>query len=215
MRMRKKHWAIPFLESIEDLVIQNPELYKGKWKQKLEKDILRVEIGIGKGGYFDQMSKKYISDGWVGIEKELNVAAIAAKKLTVDNLDNRLIITKDAKDITEWFNEKEIDIIHLNFSDPWQKNSTKKRRLSHSKFVKQYYKLLNDDGRVIMKTDNSKLFEFSIIEFNKNGFYIEDISVDYKSELHEEDAISEYEEKFKELNKPIYRVIFRKGVNNE
>ena len=91
MRMRKKSWAIPFLESQTDLVIEDPSLYKGKWKNKLNRDSLRLEIGIGKGGYFDGMSRMYYEEGWIGIEKELNVAAIAAKKLSNEILENRVI----------------------------------------------------------------------------------------------------------------------------
>lgn len=215
MRMRKKSWAIPFLESQTDLVIEDPSLYKGKWKNKLNRDSLRLEIGIGKGGYFDGMSRMYYEEGWIGIEKELNVAAIAAKKLSNEILENRVMITKDAKDILEWFDKGEIDIIHLNFSDPWPKRGNKKRRLSHSNFVRQYYEILSEEGSVILKSDNSGLFEFSIIEFTHNGFEIEDISVDYRRDVHDEDVITEYESKFMELNQPIYRVVLKKGKYNE
>lgn len=210
MRMRKKSWAIPFLEEHGELVIKNPEEFKGKWKIKLNSTIIHLEIGIGKGGYFDSMSKMYSDEGWIGIEKESNVAAVAAKKLCEDFKENRLIINKDAKDILNWFDDKEIDIIHLNFSDPWPKNTYKKRRLSHKNFIDLYSKLLKDDGKVIMKSDNAGLFEFSLIEFTHNGFEIEDISVDFRRNIHDEDAISEYEAKFIELNQPIYRVIFKK-----
>lgn len=211
MRMRKKKWAIPFLKSQTDLVIENPSIYKGKWKEKLNRNSIRVEIGIGKGAYFDGMSKMYNEDGWIGIEKELNVAAIAAKKLSEEPLENRVLITKDAKDILDWFDKGEIDIIHLNFSDPWPKRSTRKRRLTHSNFIDQYTEILSEEGKIVFKTDNSGLFEFSIIEFTHNGYIIEEISVDYRREKHDEDVITEYEAKFIELNQPIYRLVLKKG----
>ena len=212
MRMRKKSWAIPYLQDNPNLVIQNPETNKGNWNKVLNRELLHVEIGMGKGDYFEQMSRMYPEEGWIGIEKEQNVAAIAAKKLNENPMDNRLMITKDAKDILSWFNEKEIDIIHLNFSDPWPKKSTRKRRLSHENFVKQYHSLLKDDGKVIMKTDNSKLFEFSLVEFTHNQFELEEVFVDFRKEERDFDAISEYEAKFIELNQPIYRAVFKKVV---
>ncbi len=212
MRMRKKSWAIPYLQDNPNLVIQNPEINKGNWNKVLNRELLHLEIGMGKGDYFEQMSRMYPEEGWIGIEKEQNVAAIAAKKLNENPMDNRLMITKDAKDILSWFNEKEIDIIHLNFSDPWPKKSTRKRRLSHENFVKQYHSLLKDDGKVIMKTDNSKLFEFSLVEFTHNQFELEEVFVDFRKEERDFDAISEYEAKFIELNQPIYRAVFKKVV---
>ena len=212
MRMRKKSWAIPYLQDNPNLVIQNPETNKGNWNKVLNRELLHLEIGMGKGDYFEQMSRMYPEEGWIGIEKEQNVAAIAAKKLNENPMDNRLMITKDAKDILSWFNEKEIDIIHLNFSDPWPKKSTRKRRLSHENFVKQYHSLLKDDGKVIMKTDNSKLFEFSLVEFTHNQFELEEVFVDFRKEERDFDAISEYEAKFIELNQPIYRAVFKKVV---
>ena len=76
-------------------------------------------------------------------------------------------IAQDADQISTWFAPGEIDVIHLNFSDPWPKSGYAKRRLSHARFLKQYEGLLNENGQVIMKTDNPKLFEFSLKEFSK------------------------------------------------
>ncbi len=215
MRMRKKSWAIPYLNEHPDLVIDNPEEYKGSWSKKLNRELIHLEIGIGKGGYFDQMSKMYANEGWIGIEKEKNVAAIAAKKLNETYMENRLMIAKDAKDILNWFDDEEIDVIHLNFSDPWPKNAYKKRRLSHKNFIDLYSRLLKNNGRVIMKSDNAGLFEYSIMEFTHHDYEIEDISVDFRRIANDTDAISEYEAKFMELNQPIYRVVFKKKENKQ
>ncbi|MCI6271764.1 MAG: tRNA (guanosine(46)-N7)-methyltransferase TrmB [Erysipelotrichaceae bacterium] len=210
MRMRKKSWAIPFLNEHNELVINEPNIFKGKWNEKLKRSVIHLEIGTGKGDYIKSMSQMYIEDGWIGIEKETNVAAVAAKKLCENPIENRLLIAKDAKDILEWFDDGEIDIIHLNFSDPWPKSSNKKRRLSHKNFIDLYSKILKEDGKIIMKSDNSGLFEYTIIEFTHNGYEIEEISVDYRRNTHDEDAITEYEAKFIDLNQPIYRVVFKK-----
>ena len=60
-----------------------------------------------------------------------------------------------------------------------------------------------------MKTDNSALFEYSLIEFQNAGFKMVEISVDYRREKHDEDAITEYEQKFISLGQPIYRCVWR------
>ena len=110
------------------------------------------------------------------------------------------------------FDNKEIDVIHLNFSDPWPKKRNSKRRLSHNSFLKKYYDLLSDDGQIILKTDNAKFFEFSLVELTHNNFSLENVWVNFRQEEHPEDAITEYESKFISLNQPIYRAIFVKVI---
>lgn len=211
MRMRKKKWAMPYLEANTDFVIFQPESNKGNWKKILNKDILHIEIGCGKGDYFIQMSNMYPDEGWLAIEKDYNCAAVAAKKALENRPDNALMIAHDAANINEWFLDEEVDFIHLNFSDPWPKSKNSKRRLSHSNFLQQYFKILNKNGKIILKTDNKKFFEYSLIEFTNFGYKLENVWVDFRDEDHPEDAISEYEAKFMALGQPIYRAIFSKS----
>ncbi len=209
MRMRKKKWAEPFLEENGNFVIDNPKEFAGKWKSRLGKDNLHVEIGCGKGDYFIEMSKIHQDTVWIALEKDRNVAAVAAKKAIDEGCNRCCLIAKDATDISEWFEEGEIDVLHLNFSDPWVKNGYRKRRLSHRGFLDKYKELLSENGQVIMKTDNQKLFEFSLVEFVQSDWLIEEVWVDFRRDEHPEDVITEYERKFMNLGQPIYRVIFR------
>ena len=210
MRMRKKSWAEPFLAEHEEVVVASPVSMKGHWRARLNKDNLHLEIGCGKGDYFTHMAAMYPESGWIGVEKNINVAAIAAKKLVDSNNINQLLIAMDAEKIDEWFDHGEVDVIHLNFSDPWPKAGYKKRRLSHRRFIEVYENLLSDKGQIIMKTDNRKLFEFSLLEFAQCNFILTDVSVDFRAEEHPEDVMTEYETKFVQLNQPIYRAVWTK-----
>ena len=49
---------------------------------------------------------------------------------------NLVLIQKDAANISEWFSAGEVDVIHLNFSDPWPKKRYAKRRLSSSQIFR-------------------------------------------------------------------------------
>ncbi len=103
-----------------------------------------------------------------------------------------------------------MDVIHLNFSDPWPKNRNAKRRLSADSFLRQYEKILKPDGELAMKTDNARLFEYSLLQFSKAGWPLLDASVDFRREDHPEDAMTEYESKFAAEGKPIYRAVWRR-----
>lgn len=209
MRMRKKAWAQPFLDAHPEFVLTEPKEFKGKWKTLMPCEKLHVEIGCGKGDYFIGMSKLLLQDAFIAIERDRSVAAVAAKKALAEPLPNARMVTADAYDIGEWFEAGEVDIIHLNFSDPWPKSSHSKRRLSHGNFLSQYERMLSADGEIQMKTDNQKLFEFSLMEFNRLGWEFTDVSVDYRKTPNA-DVMTEYEAKFSGLGQPIYRLVVRK-----
>lgn len=211
MRMRKKKWAEPYLQAHTDYALDNPEENKGKWKEVLHGQKLHVEIGSGKGGYLLAMSNANPADAWVGIEKDRNAAAVAVRKQLEDEQQpgNRCMIVGEAEDLEKWFAPGEIDVIHLNFSDPWPHKRTHKRRLSAPAFLDTYRKLLAKDGYIAMKTDNKDLFEDSVICFVNAGYVFMDFSVDFRRNPHPEDAITEYEQKFMDLGQPIYQLTAR------
>jgi len=207
MRMRKKKWAQPYLDAHPEYALQNAEEYKGKWKQVLGCTVLHVEIGIGKGDYLNSMAAMYPDEGWVGIEKEHNVAAIACRKaLELETMHRQRMIVADGIDLEQWFAPGEIDVIHLNFSDPWPKKYTHKRRLSSERFLNLYRSLLAGGGRILMKTDNQGLFTDSVDCFRSHGFTITEYSENWRGQPHPEDAVTEYESRFIALGQPIYRL---------
>ena len=78
-----------------------------------------------------------------------------------------------------------------------------------------YQVLLSVNGYIRMKTDNKDLFESSIIYFLENGFTLTELSVDYRRQKHDEDAITEYERRFMELGQPIYLLIAKPVIINK
>lgn len=211
MRMRKLPWAEAYIAQA-DIIIKNQTAHKGKWKQALACDKLHVEIGCGKGDYLLKMSDCSTNSGWIGIEKDSNVMAIAARKYNQQAHPDKHIafLLGDAQELTEWFAPGEIDVIHLNFSDPWPKKRAHKKRLSHASFITLYREVLCETGEIQMKTDNASLFEFSLLQFQEGGWYLHEISVDYRRNSHDEDAITEYEQRFMNLGQPIYRAVWKK-----
>lgn len=208
--MRKKTWALPLLQSHPEIVIEKPQLLAGRWKEWLQVTEISVEIGCGKGDYWVQMAQKYPDRGWIAIEKDENVAAVALKKMLENPQKNMKLIVGDAKLFEQWFSSGEIDVIHMNFSDPWPKKGHSKRRLSHGEFLTSYYRTLVDDGEIRMKTDNSQLFEFTCVSMAQHPWILLEMSVDFRRDEHPEDAITEYEQRFMDLNMPIYRGVWRK-----
>ena len=200
MRTKYKPWAKPFLE--EHLEVQLSE------EKIASLDNIYLEIGAGKGQFLIEMAKKYPDRFFVGIEKNLTCSGFIAKKLVEEQLPNAYLVYGDAEKVLDILKEKTVNIIYLNFSDPWPKVRHHKRRLTSERFGPLYKKVLKDDGYIIQKTDNIDLFEFSIENFNTQGFEIYDIDRDYM--LEESDVVTEYEESFRQEGNKIYRMKVRK-----
>lgn len=209
MRMRNKPWALDYLKSLPQWVIMNQTESKGYWRQLLKKPKIAIEIGTGKGDYILSKASNESECGFIAIEKDKNVAAIAAKKFAATNVDNLRLILGDANDLLLWFDKGEVDEIYLNFSDPWPKRRYHKRRLTHESFLDQYEQILTKNGKIIMKTDNKDLFEFSLVSFSQNDWMFETVSVDFRAQEND-DPYTEYERKFVALGHPIYQVIVKK-----
>ena len=72
-----------------------------------------------------------------------------------------------------------------------------------------YDEILTEDGAIFFKTDNQRLFEWSLGELCQNNWLLQNISLD----LHHSDydnIMTEYEEKFSSQGYRIYRVEARK-----
>ena len=108
----------------------------------------------------------------------------------------------DARDIDKVF-KKEIDLIYLNFSDPWPKKRSINKRLTSPIFLEKYDKIFKNTNNIIMKTDNRDLFIYSIESLSNYGYKLSNISFD----LHESSdniITTEYEDKFVSIGKNIY-----------
>lgn len=96
---------------------------------------------------------------YIGLEKYDSIILRAIEKSNLLDINNLYLIRMDARLIEEVF-DREIDLIYLNFSDPWPKDRHAKRRLTSSVFLNRYDKIFKDDCHIIMKTDNTNLFTF-------------------------------------------------------
>ena len=208
MRLRNVKGASTIIENCP-FVIKDYKKYKGNYKNLFNNsNPIHIEIGMGKGDFIIGMAKKYPNINFIGIEKFDSVIVRAIEKLE-EEISNLKLIRMDAVKIEEVF-DKEIDVIYLNFSDPWPKNRHTDRRLTSLKFLKRYDNLFSNEKNIIMKTDNRKLFEFSIIEFTNYNYKIEELSLDlYKDDI-KDNVQTEYERRFHELGFPIYKISVKK-----
>ena len=94
--------------------------------------------------------------------------------------------------------DREIDTIYLNFSDPWPKDRHAKRRLTSNIFLDIYSKIFKDRNRIVMKTDNINLFDYSLESLTNYGYNIVYKTNDLNC-LSEDNIMTEYEKRFYNL----------------
>lgn len=189
--------------------IKNPEEQKGHWQDCFDKvQPLHIEIGMGKGRFIMDMAALHPDINYIGIERYSSVLLRALQKMELNPLPNIKFICMDAADIAEVFAKDEVDRIYLNFSDPWPKDRHAKRRLTSTRFLERYNNILTPEGRVMFKTDNKDLFDFSLEQVEEAGWILENHTYDlHHSEYNEGNVMTEYEEKFSAKGNPICRLV--------
>lgn len=126
-----------------------------------------------------------------------------AKMAQQNGLKNIIFIRSDIWNLAKIFPENSVDKMWLTFPDPWEADSRSRHRLTNARFLKIYQKILRENGRFNFKTDNEKLFEYSVQEITQNGFAIEFLTRDLHGEnsgipceFSDAKMMTSYEEKF-------------------
>lgn len=204
MRLRNVKGAALIIEK-SSYVIKNPEQYKGNFAKLFNNNNpIHLEIGSGKGDFIINMAKKYPDINFIGLEMFDSIMVRITEKLVNEDIPNLKLIKMDATYINDVF-EHDIDTLYLNFSDPWPKKRHEHRRLTSLRFLKRYDSIFKTKKIIIQKTDNRKLFEYSLKSFTDYNYKIEELSLN----LHLDDydnVKTEYERKFSSLGYPIYMV---------
>lgn len=206
MRMRKKKHREDRLDACSHLLIEDITEYGNTLKGIFgDEKPLHIEIGCGKGKFITELAARNPDINYIAFEKNLDVLVLASEKINNAGLGNVRFVAGDACILEQMNIQNEIERIYINFCDPWKKNRQAKRRLTHENFLKIYEKLLVKDGEVHFKTDNTKLFEFSLNSFSAYGLMMKNITLDLHNSEFEGNIMTEYETLFSEKGQPIYR----------
>ncbi len=167
---------------------------------------VHLEIGCGKGQFACEIAKQNPYINYIAVEKSGNVIVNGCEKAKQDNIKNLVFMKCGAEYLTTYIKEKSVGRIYLNFSCPFPKNKYASHRLTAKNFLRLYRELLLPKAEIHMKTDNKKLFEFSIEQLSDFGFTIKNVSLDLHNSDFEGNIVTEYEQKFVSMGLPIYRL---------
>lgn len=210
MRYRRPQNYIEKLEHYKTQNIIVQDIKPGEPIFSNNQDIY-LEIGMGRGAFVTQHAQRYPGNNYIGIEKQAPLLISASQKIEEMGLENIKLMSFDARSLEEVFGENTVAGIYLNFSDPWSKPRYAKRRLTHSLMLQKYAALMKDQSKLIIKTDNKDLFEFTIQQIESSKFdiiHMESSLYGSGDNLNQKDdpkyIQTEYESKFMEQGKAIF-----------
>lgn len=195
------------MERCSRVLITAPEEYRGRWLDSFPgHDRLHLELGCGKGRFTAGTAEQMPDTLFVAVERVPDAMVVGMERVCAGGLQNVRFIDMDAARLAEIFEPGEVSRIYINFCDPWPTKKHAKRRLTSPIFLDIYKKLLPPGGEIHFKTDNLPLFEYSLEQFEANGFSLHDVTRD----LHENGPMgimTDYEEKFHSQGVKINRCV--------
>ena len=206
MRMRRRNNLEPRMQACESVWIHDPEALRGNWRSLMPGcRELRVEVGCGKGKFTVETAAAEPDVLLIAVEKVPDALVLAMEAAIRMELKNVFFVSLDADRIDSFFADSEVDLLYINFCDPWPRKKNAKRRLTYHTFLEKYKKILPLGGQLHFKTDNAKLFEWSLPEMERCLLKLQNVTRD----LHANGVVgimTGYEEKFYEMGTPINRV---------
>lgn len=217
MRIRRKKWARPELAACP-YYIEHADEYKNKWNTVFENaHPIYMELGCGKGGFAAQAALKYPDVNFLAFDIKSEMLAVARRtiesffKIAEMQVTNIKLVSLNIERILIAFGENDkIDRIYINFCNPWPRAKHNKRRLTHTRQLKQYRVFLKDGGEIHFKTDDDQLFEESVPYFEETGFEIKYLTRDLHASDYQNNIMTEHEKVFSEEGKKIKFLIAEK-----
>ena len=166
------------MERCAALLIEEPEKLRGRWLETFPgHERLHVELGCGKGRFTADTAETMPETLYIAVEKVPDAMILAMEKIDRRGLENVRFIDADAK---------------LRLTSPF--------------FLRVYADVLKESGQIHFKTDNTPLFDWSIGQFEAEGWQLSEITHD----LHANGPIgvmTDYEAKFYEQGMRINRLV--------
>lgn len=217
MRNRKRPWVKSELENC-NFYIKNPKEQKGNWKNLYEKQQdMHLELGCGKGSFIAELAKRHPEINFLAIDLIDDMLGLAKRNIeksfadTNRKIDNVLLTAWNIEQILEILEGEQFERIYINFCNPWPRPRHNKRRLTYTKQLELYKKILNSNGTIYFKTDDDGLYLASLKYFEEAGFEIIKKTEDlHEYNIFEENIITEHEEMFTKEGIKIKAVIAKK-----
>ncbi|MBD5237606.1 MAG: tRNA (guanosine(46)-N7)-methyltransferase TrmB [Bacteroidales bacterium] len=160
------------LEYPREELIKKGFPYKGIWNNEVfaASHPIVVELGCGKGEYTVQLAKSEPDRNFVGVDIKGARMWSGAKEVEEENIPNAKFLRAEIENICSFFAPGEVEELWITFPDPQMQKVRK--RLTSTRFLNLYRRIMKDGGIINLKTDSPFLYEYTRRLVELNGFEV-------------------------------------------
>ena len=145
---------------------------KGHWREHFFKNTnpIVLELGCGKGEYTVGLGRLFPDKNFIGIDVKGARMWSGAKASLEDGMTNVAFLRTHIELIESFFAPGEASEIWLTFPDPQMKKLNK--RLTSTRFMKLYRRILAPDGIIHLKTDSYFMYTYTTEMVKANRYHV-------------------------------------------
>lgn len=134
---------------------------QGNWNRDffLSPAPLVLELGCGKGEYTVGLALRHPDRNFIGLDIKGARMWTGAKTVEEQNIPNAAFLRTEIELVDRFFAPGEVSEIWITFPDPQMQKSRK--RLTSTRFLDLYRKIMGPEGVVHLKTDSPFLYEYT------------------------------------------------------
>lgn len=144
----------------------------GKWNPDFfhNDNPVVLELGCGKGEYTVGLARRFPDKNFIGLDIKGARMWTGATQARDAEMKNVAFLRTHIEMIDRFFGPDEVDEIWITFPDPQMKKVRK--RLTSSRFIDLYRRILRPGGTIHLKTDSPFLYTYTklLIEENPEAF---------------------------------------------
>ena len=201
----------PYIQQAQDEpnILCEPEEYqskKWKWSETFKNSApIFLEIGTGLGNFFSQEANSRPEINFVGIEIKYKRLVKTLQKTHKLGRDDVYLVQEYAEKITDIFEKDELSQVYIYFPDPWPKKKHHKNRLIQPKFLTDLCHVLQQNGRLLFKTDDRPYFDWVVEHITTHpGLEITKLEENYEADKRASPHNStEFEVIWRKQGKPV------------
>ena len=156
-----------------------------EWK-KIPVDV--VEIGAGTGQFSVELAARNPDKIYAAVDVKADRLQKGAYEAAERELKNIYFIRARADQLPELFASQSLESVWITFPDPFPKQRSAGRRLTHPTYLKTYSTLLKSDGALHLKHDSRDFFYWSLEQLVAQSWHIYELTFD----LHESELADNY-----------------------
>lgn len=146
---------------------------RGRWNEDFfhNSNPIILELGCGKGEYTVGLAQAHPDCNYIGIDIKGARMWTGARRATDASMTNVAFLRTDIELLNHFFAPGEVAEIWITFPDPQMKKV--RHRLTSTRFMELYSKVMTPGGRINLKTDSPFLYAYTRAMIAENSLPLE------------------------------------------